>query len=84
MQQIWKIQGKKFKEIYSGFVNGIRIPTDKVHHARLHEPSEKKKGTASPINSTNEGNWIEVKNMAAKVRFMCQDQYDKNSSMRNG
>jgi hypothetical protein len=74
-----KIHGKKFKEIYSGFVNGIRIPTDEVQHARMHEPSAKE-GTASPINPTNEGEWIlEVKNKVKKVRFMCQDQFGKTS-----
>ena len=71
MQQIQKICGKKkFKEIYSGYVNGILIPTDKVQHARLHKPSEKE-GTISPINPTNAGDWIEVKNKAKKARFMC-------------
>jgi hypothetical protein len=65
--------------IYAGFVHGIRmIPTDKIQHARLHEPSEKN-GTASPINPTNEGEWIEVKNKAKKVRFMCQDRLGKTS-----
>ena len=78
MQQIWKIHGKKFEEIYLGFVNGIRIPTDKIQHARLHEPSGKE-GTASPINPANEGEWIEVKNKAKRVRFMCQDQFGKTS-----
>ena len=73
MQKIRKMHGKKFEEIYSGFVNGIRmIPTDEVQHAKLHEPSGKE-GTASPINSANEGEWIEVKNKAKKVQFMCQD-----------
>ena len=53
MEQTPKIlHGKKFEEIYAGFVNGIRIPMDEIQHARLHEPSEKK-GTASPINPTN-------------------------------
>ena len=78
MQQIWKIQGKKFEEIYSGFVNGIRIPTDEVQHARLYDPSERK-GSASPINPTDEGNWIEVKSKAKKDRLMCQDQFGKTS-----
>jgi hypothetical protein len=73
-----KIHGKKFAEIYLGFVNGIRIPTDEVQHARLHELSGKKE-TASPINLTNEGKWIEVKNKVKKVRFMCQDQFSKTS-----
>ena len=72
MQNIWKILGKKFEEIYSGFINGIRIPTDEVQHARLHKPSGKK-GTASPINSANEKKWIEVKNKVKKVQFVCQD-----------
>ena len=78
MQNIRKIHGKKFKEIYLGFVNGIRIPTDEVQHARLDEPSGKK-GTASPINSADEGEWIEVKNKVKKVQFMCQDQFGKTS-----
>ena len=78
MQKIRKIHGKKFEEIYSGFVNGMRIPTDEIQHARLHEPSGKK-GTASPINSANEGEWIEVKNKAKKVQFMCQDRFGKTS-----
>ena len=78
MQNFRKIHGKKFEEIYSGFVNGIRIPTDEIQHARLHKPSGKK-GTASPINSANEGKWIEVKNKAKKVQFMCQDQFGKTS-----
>ena len=72
MQKIRKIHGKMFEEIYSGFVNGIRIPTGEIQHARLHEPSGKK-GTASPINSANEGEWIEVKNKVKKVQFMYQD-----------
>ena len=67
MQNIRKIRVKKFEEIYSGFVNGIRIPTDEIQHARLEEPSGKK-GTASPINSaSNEGESIEVKNKVKKV-----------------
>ena len=41
MQQIRKIHEKKFKEMYSGFANGIRIPTDKIQHPRLDEPSGK-------------------------------------------
>ena len=81
MRQIRKIYGEDFEWIYSGFVNGICIPTEEVkQHARLHETSEKK-GTASPINPTNEGDWIEVKNKVKKVRFMCQDQFDKKTSM---
>jgi hypothetical protein len=62
---------RKFKEIYSGFVNRKHIPMDEVQHARLHEPFQKK-GIASPINPTNdEGNWIEVNknNKVKKVRF---------------
>jgi hypothetical protein len=78
-RELWKtIHGKKFEEIYSGFVNGIRIPTGEVQHARMHEPSAKE-GTASPINSANEGEWIEVKNKVKKVRFMCQDRFGKTS-----
>jgi hypothetical protein len=70
MRQIREIHGEDFERIYWGFVNGIRIPTEEVQqHARLHETSEKK-GTASPINPTNEGNWIEVKIKVKKVRFM--------------
>ena len=72
-QKMQKIHGKKLEEIYLGFVNGIQNLTDEVQHARLHKPSGKE-GTASPINSTNEGEWIEVKNKVKKVQFMwCQD-----------
>jgi hypothetical protein len=79
MQKIRKIHGKKFEEINSGFVNGICIPTGEVQHARLHEPSGKE-GTASPINSANDkGEWIEVKNKATTVQFMCQDRFGKTS-----
>ena len=71
---------KEVQRIYAGFVNGMRIPTDEVQHARLHEPSDERKGnSASPISPTNEGNWIEVKNKAKKDRFMCQDQFGKTS-----
>ena len=82
MQKIRKIhRKKKFEEIYSGFVNGICIPTDEIQHARLHEPSGKE-GTTSPINSDNEGKWIEVvvKNKVKKVQFMCQDRFGKTNS----
>ena len=79
MQQIRKIHGKKVEKIYWGFVNEIRIPTDKIQHARLHEPSEKKGTASSPVNPTNEGEWIEVKNKAKKVRFMCQDRFGETS-----
>ena len=33
----------------------------------------------SRVGGTKEGKWIEVKNMANKVRFMCQDQFGKTS-----
>jgi hypothetical protein len=71
------IQENRFRGLYSGFVNGIPIPTDEVQHARMRD-SNKKKGTASPTSPTNEGEWTEVKNKVKKVRFMCQDRFGKN------
>jgi hypothetical protein len=70
------IQEKKFEEIYYRLINGICIPMGKIQHARRHKPSEKK-GTTSPINSADKDKWIEVKNKATKVRFMCQDPFSK-------
>jgi hypothetical protein len=51
-----------FRNIYSGFLNGIRIPTDGVQHARL-------------TNLTNEEGWIEVKKKVKKVTFKKQVQF---------
>jgi hypothetical protein len=73
------IQENRFRELYSGFVNGILIPTDEVQHARMRD-SIRKKGTASPTSPTNEGEWTEVKNKVKKVRFMCQDRFGKNKT----
>jgi hypothetical protein len=53
-----------FRNIYSGFLNGIRIPTDGVHHVRL-------------TNLTNEEGWIEVKKKVKKVTFKKQVQFGK-------
>jgi hypothetical protein len=73
------IQENSFRGLYSGFVNGIPIPTDEVQHARMRD-SNRKKGTASPTSPTNEGEWTEVKNKVKKVRFMCQDRFGKNKT----
>jgi hypothetical protein len=72
------IQEKNFQELYSGFVNGIRIPTGEIQHARMRDLTGTK-GTAGPTNPSNEGAWIEVKNKVKKVRFMCQDRFGKTS-----
>jgi hypothetical protein len=65
-----------FKNIYSGFVNGIRIPTDEVQHARLTSTIETN-GTHDARNVINEEGWIEVKKKEKKVRFKMQDQFGK-------
>ena len=65
-----------FKNIYSGFVNGIRIPTDEVQHARLTGTIETK-GINGARNIINENAWIEVKNKAKKVTSKKQDQFGK-------
>ena len=58
--------------MFSGFVNGIRIPTDGVQHARLTRTIETN-GINGATNLTNEEGWIEVK----KVTFKEQDQFGK-------
>jgi hypothetical protein len=65
-----------FKNIYSGFVNGIRIPTDEVQHARLTSTIETN-GIHDARNVTNEEGWIEVKKKVKKVTFKEQDQFGK-------
>ena len=65
-----------FKNIYSGFVNGIRMPTDEVQHARLTGTIETK-GINGARNIINEDAWIEVKNKAKKVTSKKQDQFGK-------
>ena len=65
-----------FKNIYSGFVNGIRIPTDEVQHARLTSTIETN-GIHDARNVINEEGWIEVKKKEKKVRFKMQDQFGK-------
>jgi hypothetical protein len=65
-----------FRNIYSGFVNGIRIPTDGVQHARLSRTIETN-GIHDATNLTNEEGWIEVKKKAKKVTFKKQDQFGK-------
>ena len=61
-----------FRNIYSGFVNGIRIPTDGVQDARLNRTIETN-GINGATNLSNEEGWIEVK----KVTFNEQDQFGK-------
>ena len=65
-----------FKNIYSGFVNGIRMPTDEVQHARLTGTIETK-GINGARNIINEDAWFEVKNKAKKVTSKKQDQFGK-------
>ena len=65
-----------FKNIYSGFVNGIRMPTDEVQHARLTGTIETKGINGARI-IINEDAWIEVKNKAKKVTSRKQDQFGK-------
>ena len=65
-----------FRNIYSGFVNGIRIPTGEVQHARLTGTIETN-GINRAKNVINEEGWIEVKNKAKKVTFKKQDQFGK-------
>ena len=72
------IQEKNLQEQYSGFVNGIRIPTGEIQHARMRDLTGTK-GTVGPTNPSNEDAWIEVKNKVKKVRFMCQDRFGKTS-----
>ena len=61
-----------FRIIYSGFVNGIQIPTDRVQHARLTRTTETN-GINGASNLTNEEGWIEVK----KVTFKEKDQFGR-------
>ena len=77
IRRIWKIRSElyirdSFRIIYSGFVNGIQIPTDRVQHARLTRTTETN-GINGASNLTNEEGWIEVK----KVTFKEQDQFGK-------
>ena len=69
-------QEGQFRKIYAGFVNGIAIPTEQVQHARLNDQTETI-GIANRMKSTNEKEWIEVKNKSKKVRFVKQDQFGK-------
>ena len=69
-------QEGQFRKIYVGFVNGIAVPTDQVQHARLTDETEMI-GIANPMKSTNEKEWIEVKNKSKKVKFVKQDQFGK-------
>jgi hypothetical protein len=66
----------QFRKIYAGFVNGIAIPTEQVQHARLNDKTETI-GIGNCMKSTNEKEWIEVKNKSKKVRFVKQDQFGK-------
>ena len=61
-----------FRNIFSRFVNGIRIPTDGVQDARLTRTIETN-GINGATNLANEEGWIEVK----KVTFNEQDQFGK-------
>ena len=65
-----------FRNIYSGFVNGIPIPTDEVQHARLTGTIETN-GINGARNIINEEGWIEVKNKAKKVTIKKQDHFGK-------
>ena len=70
-------QEGQFRKIYAGFVNGIiAIPTEQVQHARLNDKTETIE-IANHLKSTNEKEWIEVKNKSKKVRFVKQDQFGK-------
>jgi hypothetical protein len=60
-----------FKNIYSGFVNGIRIPTDEVQHARLTSMIETN-GIHDARNVINEEGWIEVKKKGRKLESRCK------------
>jgi hypothetical protein len=64
-----------FKNIYSGFVNGLRIPTDEVQHARWTVIETN--GIHGARNVIIEEGWIEVKKNQKNVRFMMQDQFGK-------
>jgi hypothetical protein len=59
-----------FQDIFSGFINGIQIPTDGVQHARLTRTIETN-GINGATNTTNEKGWIEVK----KVTFKEHNQF---------
>ena len=65
-----------FRNIYSGYVNGIRIPTDGVQHARLTRTIETN-GINGAKNVINKEGWIEVKKKEKKVTFKKQDQFGK-------
>ncbi len=65
-----------FRNIYSGFVNGVRIPTDGVQDARLNRTIETN-GINGATNLSNEEGWIEVKKKVKKVTFKEQDQFGK-------
>ncbi len=64
-----------FRILYSGFVNGIPIPTDGVQDPRLAR-TIKKNGINGATNLTNEKGWIKVK----KVTFKEQDQFGKTKT----
>jgi hypothetical protein len=57
-------------------MNGIRIPTDGVQHARLTRTIETD-GINGATNPTNEDGWIEVKKKVKKVTFKERDQFGK-------
>ena len=61
----WNLEDS-FKNIYSGFVNGIRMPTDGIQHARLTGTTDFE-GITGAKCMTNEKEWIEVTSKANKV-----------------
>ncbi|KAI2497433.1 gag-polypeptide of LTR copia-type [Fragilaria crotonensis] len=63
-----------FKNIYSGFVNGIRIPGGPTCKINWYDRKRKINGARNIIN---EDAWIEVKNKAKKVTSKKQDQFGK-------
>ena len=65
-----------FQNIYLGYVNGIRIPTDGVQHARLTRTIETNI-IKSAKNVINKEGWIEVKKKEKKVTFKKQNQFGK-------
>jgi hypothetical protein len=78
VRKFFMLQEGQFRKIYAGFVNGIAIPTDQVQHARLTHKTETI-GIANHMKSTNEKEWIEVKNKSKKARFVKQDQFGKTN-----
>ena len=65
-----------FRNIYAGYVNGIRIPTEEVQQARLRDTKDFK-GITGAKYVTNEKEWIEVTGKAKKVVPGRRNQFGK-------